>query len=161
MKGGMFRAVLLMMPVALVSVFSCTKEKSYEGGGVELRSKEYPLNAVGASGVNGQIVISENADSTFNVLVTLSKTVKDTVHVLHIHNGSTTSPGSIAVQLSPVTGTGDSATSLTSNIGEITLPDHSTQKATYDDMMGFAGYVDVHYSQAKSDSLIAEGAIGL
>jgi len=162
MKGGMPRIVLFMVPVALVGVllFSCTKEKSHEGGSMELRSKEYPLNAVGASGVNGQIVISENADSSFNVLVALSKTVKDTVHVLHIHNGSISNPGSIAVALSPVTGSGDSATSITSNVSEIVLPDNSTQKTTYDDMLGFAGYVDVHYSAAKSDSLIAEGTIG-
>jgi hypothetical protein len=93
-------------------------------------------------------------------LVTLSKTVKDTVHVLHIHNGSTSNPGSIALTLSPVTGTGDSATSITSNISKIVLPDSTTQKFTYNDMLGFTGYVDVHYSQFKTDSLIAEGAIG-
>jgi hypothetical protein len=144
-------------------VFVCFPEqkKSYEKGSSSgLRSKEYPLNAVGTSGVDGEIVISENADSSFNVLVTLGKTVKDTVHVLHIHNGSISNPGSIAVALSPVTGTGDSAQSITSNISEIQLPDSTTQKATYDDIIGFAGYVDVHYSAFKSDSLIAAAPIG-
>lgn len=165
MKGGMFRGLLLMMGIAWWSVclFSCAKEKSFEkGSGADstaLRSKEYPLNEVGGSGVSGTIVISENTDSSFNVVVSVVKSVQDTVHIVHLHNGSVGSNGSVAITLQSITGTGGEAQSETSHINEIILADASAQNMTYDDIINFTGYVDVHYS-AYSDSVLAAGAIG-
>jgi hypothetical protein len=163
MKRGLFRVSLLMLTIVLLTIIvsACSKEKSFEkgDGSGELRSKEYPLTEVNGSGVGGSIVISENADSTFNVLVKLNNSVQDTVHVLHIHNGSIDSPGSIAIPLAAITGTGGAVQSQTTNISEIVLPDNRTEPVTYDDMLGFEGYVDVHFS-AQTDSLIAQGTIG-
>lgn len=163
MKGGMSRVSLFVMLAALLVVcfFSCAKEKSFENkDATSLRSREYPLNEVGGSGVLGSIVISENSDSSFNVLVSVTKSVQDTVHVVHIHKGAVGSGGTVAVNLTPITGTGGATESETTNISEIVLPDNTTEKINYDGIMNFTGYVDVHYSALKSDSLLAEGAIG-
>ena len=53
-----------------------------------LRSKEYTLVPVGASGVGGKITILENADKTLALTVAMDNSVKDTIHVSHIHSGS-------------------------------------------------------------------------
>jgi hypothetical protein len=163
MKAGMFRSLLLVMGLALFTgcLYSCSKEKSFENGGdpSSLRSKEYALNEVGGSGVSGSIVISENNDSSFNILVSVNNSVQDTVHLVHLHNGSPGSGGNVALTLESITGTGGATQSETTNISEIELSDRSIEKMTYDDIIKFTGYVDVHYS-VNNDSLIAEGAIG-
>lgn len=153
----------LLMTLLLLGIVvsNCSKEKSFEKGNGSngLRSTEYTLGSVNGSGVDGRILISENADSSFNVLVNLNSSVPDTVHVLHIHNGSPDSPGTIAVALSSVKGTDGAVESLTSNIREVLLPDNTMQPMTYEGILGFTGYVDVHFS-AQTDSLIAQGKIG-
>jgi hypothetical protein len=163
MKRGLFRVSLLMMSIVLVSIIvsACSKEKSFENGDGSggLRSKEYPLNEVNDSGVDGSIVITENADSTFNVLVNLNKSEQDTGYVLHMHHGSISNPGAIAILLTAVTGTGGAVQSETNNIREVRLPDNTRERVTYDDMLSFEGYVDVH-AGTQTDPVIAQGTIG-
>jgi hypothetical protein len=163
MNRGLFRVSLLMMTIVLLSIIgsACSKEKSFENGdgSGQLRSMQYPLNEVNGSGVDGSIVITENADSSFNVLVNLNNSVQDTVHVLHIHNGSISNPGIIAVPLAAVTGNGGAVQSQTNNISEVLLPDNTKEPVTYDDILGFEGFVEVHFS-AQTDSVIAQGTIG-
>jgi hypothetical protein len=163
MKRGLFRVSLLMMSIVLVSIIvsACSKEKSFENGDGSggLRSKEYPLNEVNGSGVDGSIVITENADSTFNVLVNLNKSEQDTGYVLHMHHGSISNPGAIAILLTAVTGTGGAVQSETTNIREVRLPDNTRERVTYDDILSFEGYVDVH-AGTQTDPVIAQGTIG-
>ncbi|HQS52445.1 MAG TPA: hypothetical protein PLN99_11150, partial [Daejeonella sp.] len=64
----------------------------------------------------GKAIIAENADHSFNVNITLQNTVKDTVEVMHIHNGTIAAPGNIVIPLTSITGTGGQATGTTLNI---------------------------------------------
>jgi len=141
-----------------VLVYSCNKDDGYSNG--NSRSSEYALSAVNNSGVNGKVTITENADKSFNVLVNLDNSVKDTVHVMHIHNGSVAAQGGIAIPLTSITGTGGAAQGLTQNINSVTWPDNTVHGVTYDSILMFNGYVNVHYSMSKVDSIIAQGNIG-
>ena len=154
------RFIAAASAILFIFLYSCDKNDSYNNGNNKLRSQDYSLAAVDSSGVTGKVTISENADKSFNVLVKLDKSVKDTVHVMHIHNGSIASPGSIAVPLTPVTGTGSAAEGLTTNITSVTFADSSAHTFTYDSILNFKGYVNVHYSAYKIDSLISQGDIG-
>ena len=152
------RPLIMAMTLLSVVLFAC--EKSEENTTPALRSQEYAVSAVNGSGADGKIIISENADSSFNVQVNINNSVKDTVHVMHIHNGSVGTPGSIAIPLNGITGTGAAAQSTTMNIKQVILPDSSVQNITYSQILNFNGYVNVHYSAAQIDSLVAQGNIG-
>ncbi len=137
----------LAMAITLGATFmACDKNND----SISLRSKDYALVPVGQSGVTGKVTISENANKTFNVLMVLDKSVKDTVHISHIHTGSISSPGAVAISLSNILGTGTTAQATTANINTI----------TYDSVLNYNGYINVHYSASRLDSLIAQVNIG-
>jgi hypothetical protein len=150
------RGIVFAAVSTCVIMFACKKN---EDNVPQLRSTEYSLSPAGASHVTGKVTVTENADKSFNVKVALDSSVKDTVHVMHIHNGSVASPGSIAIPLTSITGTGAAASSQTLNIktamqGETSVP------ITYDSILVYNGYLNVHYSAARIDSLIAQANIG-
>lgn len=158
MKFVHARSLVIASAFLLFILSAC--EKSEENPDPTLGSKEYVLNEVNGSGAGGKITITENADSSFNVIVNVNNSVKDTVHILHIHNGSISSPGNIAIPLTPFTGTGAAAESRTMNIKQATLADSSTVNLTYNGILNYTGYLNVHYSASRVDSLIAQGNIG-
>ena len=107
----------LLITLFLLSLLltSCEK-KDAATSSATLRTKEVVLNATANSSVSGKAVIAENADHSFNVSITLQNTIKDTVMVMHIHNGSIASPGNISVPLIDIKGTGGTANGTTLNI---------------------------------------------
>ena len=148
-------AIALISALLPATMISCDKDDD-----VDARWKEYPLAATGASGVTGKIRFTENTDHSFNVLVSLNKSIKDTVHLVNILHGITTTPGSTAIALSNITGTGNAASSETKNIKQLKLPDNSMKNINYDSIIKFTGNVNVLYSATRSDSSIAKGNIG-
>ena len=148
-------AIALISALLPATMISCDKDDD-----VNASWKEYPLAATGASGVTGKVRFTENTDHSFNVLVTLNKSVKDTIHLVNILHGSTTTPGSTAIALSNITGTGNAASSETKNIKQLKLPDNSMKNINYDSIIRFTGNVNVLYSATRSDSSIAKGNIG-
>lgn len=139
----------LLLSVALGTTFvACDKDD--DDNLPDLRTKEYTLSPVNGSGVTGKVTVSENADRSFNVSIALDKSVKDTVHISHIHTGSIDAPGAVYIPLTSITGTGAAASSTTSNINTL----------IYDSLLTYNGYINVHYSASKVDSLIAQVNIG-
>lgn len=137
-------AIAIALGTAMVA---CEKDDS---GTPDLRSKTYNLSAVGASGVTGTVRITENSDRSFNLELALAASVKDTVHISHIHSGSISNPGPVAIPLASITGTGGAAQAITTNINTI----------TYDSLLNLEGYINVHYSAFNIDSLVAQTNIG-
>ena len=159
MKFVKFRsaiAIALMSAMLPVTMISCDKDDDNDN----LRSKEYPLAAVGNSGVTGKVTFKENTDKSFNVIVSVTKSQKDTVHLLNILNGTVANPGPVALNLANITGTGAAATSETKNVKQIKLADNSMKNVTYDSILKFTGHVKMVFSATKSDSTLASGNIG-
>jgi hypothetical protein len=148
-------AIALISALMPVFIISCDKDDD-----ASIRWKEYPLAATGASGVTGKVRFTENTDRSFNVLVTLNKSVKDTAHLVNIYHGSNITAGAIAITLANITGTGNTASSETKNIKQMKLPDNSLKNINYDSILKFNGNVNVLYSATRSDSSIAKGNIG-
>ena len=148
-------AIALISALLPATMVSCDKDDD-----VNARWKEYPLAATGASGVTGKVRFTENTDHSFNVLVTLNKSVKDTVHLVNILHGTTANPGPTAIALANITGTGNAASSETKNIKQLKLPDNSMKNINYDSIIKFNGIVNALYSATRSDSSIAKGNIG-
>lgn len=164
MKTISFKPLNLTSSLVIVLVLfsllltSCEK-KDAATSSATLRTKEIQLTATTGSSVTGKAVIAENVDHSFNVSITLQNTLKDTVMVMHIHNGSIASPGNISVPLTDIKGTGGAATATTLNIISGKSLTGATMSLTYDSIIKPTRYINVHYSAAKIDSIIAHGNI--
>jgi hypothetical protein len=155
---GLTIFVLVLSLIFSVSFSSCEK-KDVATTTATLRTKEITLTATAGNTVNGKAVIAENADHSFNVNITLQNTVKDTVLVMHIHNGSITSPGNISIPLTNITGTGSQATGTTLNIISGLSATGTTVALTYDSIIQPARYFNIHYSAAQIANVVANGNI--
>ena len=153
--------VILMLLLAFVfSIsFSSCEKADVATTTATLRTKEIILNSTSGNLQSGKAVIAENADHSFNVNITLQNTIKDTVMVMHIHNGSIPSPGAIAIHLTNITGTGGQATGTTLNITTATSATGATVPVTYDNIIIYAGYFDIHYSAKQITKVVANGNI--
>ncbi len=153
--------VILMLLLAFVfSIsFSSCEKADVATTTTTLRTKEIILNSTSGNLQSGKAVIAENADHSFNVNITLQNTVKDTVMVMHIHNGSITSPGSIAIPLTNITGTGGQATGTTLNITTALSATGTIVPVTYENIITYAGYFDIHYSAKQITKVVANGNI--
>jgi hypothetical protein len=150
-----YRSVITLTTLLIViSAGSCKKDEN------TLRQKEYSLAAVGTLGASGTVTVSENSDKSFNLKVSLNKSVKDTVHLVKMFSGSLTTPGAVALTLTNITGTGNTVSSETRNIKQIKLEDNSMKNVTYDSIINYKAFIRVYHSAFRGDSLIASGNIG-
>ena len=114
-------------------------------------SEEYELSAVGGSGISGAVTFSERINGNTLVVISLTGDASDSNRPTHIHTGSTVNPGGIAIHLTNVKN-GSSKTNITEfNDGT---------PVTYDELLSYAGYVNVHNAEGDLATLVAQGNIG-
>ena len=159
-----FNAIAIMIIAFFLTILMTISFTSCEKADVAtttatLRTKEITLNPTAGNLQSGKAIIAENADHSFNVSITLQNTVKDTVMVMHVHNGSIASPGTIAIPLSNITGTGGQATGTTLNIKTATSAAGPSVAVTYDKIITYLGYFIVHYSAGQIGNVVANGNI--
>lgn len=155
-----FAAAVATLLLLIFSIsFSACEKKDMATTTATLRTKEIILNNTTGNTQSGKAVIAENADHSFNVAITLQNTVKDTVMTMHIHNGSIASPGMIAIPLNAITGTGGQATGITLNIQAASSATGATVAVTYDNIITYTGYFEIHYSTAQMNKVITNGNI--
>ncbi len=127
-------------------------------GGNELTgtSKEYALALRDDSGTTGSLLLEQRNSGETLATITLDSVQNLTdgaSHPAHIHNNNAIEGGGIAVSFTPVSGT--TGTSMT----HIEATDDGTA-ITYDQLLGFDGYVNVHESAENLGTLIVQGDIG-
>ena len=116
-------------------------------------SKTYNMNAVANSGVSGTVKFQKRMNNETLVTLSLTGTTAGGDHPAHIHNNSVATGGSIALDLTNVNGT--SGKSLT-NVTKL----RSGAAITYDQLIAFNGYAQVHLSAASLGTILANGNIG-
>ena len=145
-------SLLIMIPLIFVS---CSSD---DGGYVnppstELNSKIYNLDAEGNFGVSGTAKFIENSDATLSIELDLQNTPTGGIHPAHIHINTAAEGGGIALTLEAVNGdTGKSKTTFT-NLDDGTA-------ITYQGLLDFNGYINVHLSATELSTLVAQGDIG-
>ena len=72
LTGGII--VLFMLLIS-----ACSKKDD-----LTLRNEQFPLVAIGNSGISGTVFIAENMDSSFNVTIRLNSSVQDSVHIMNV-----------------------------------------------------------------------------
>lgn len=124
------------------------------------RSTTYSLSAnqndgsVAPDGIPGSVTFRELTDGVTLVSLSLDPgtsdgaTGADVSHPSHIHNNSASEGGSIEYYLSPIDGTDTEARS-SKLVGE-----------SYDTLVSFDGYVNVHESVANLGDVVSQGDVG-
>lgn len=80
--------------------------------------------------------------------------------VMHIHNGSIVKPGTIAISLASIKGTGAQATGATLNITSGISATGATANLTYDSIIKPGRrYFNIHYSAGQFNKIVANGNI--
>lgn len=121
------------------------------------RSTSYSLSAntneggVASDGIPGTVLVQELTSEMTLVSLTLDTdgaTGADVSHPAHIHSNSASEGGGIEYPLSPIDGT-DAAARSSKLVGE-----------SYDTLVGFDGYVNIHESVANLQNVVSQGNVG-
>lgn len=110
-------------------------------------SKTYTLQSVSNNAISGTAKFTKRVSGEALVTIALTGTTPGVSSPAHIHIGSESQPGPIGIGLTDVNGTtGKSETSVTD--------------VTYDELLVYNGYINVHTSATEMAILIAQGNIG-
>lgn len=113
---------------------------------VEPLKTTYTLKAKDILGVSGSVTIAEKTSGGSESVVTIHLTGAPAgVHPAHIHMNSAIETGNIAYNLNSVS-TGDSSS--------------TTLSVTYNTLINYDGYVNVHLDTANMGTIIAQADIG-
>ena len=116
-------------------------------------STTYQLNSVSDPSISGTATVIDNNDNTITVELELQNTPSGGMHPAHIHFNTAAEGGDIAITL----GTIDGSTG-TSSVTFSALDDGTS--ITYEELLDFDGYINVHASADDLGTLVAQGDIG-
>lgn len=143
--------LLTLLTVAL-SITSCNDD-SEDGSGPTGNETVFVLSEKAVPGIAGTAKFIENKDNSTTIELTLSNTPTGGVHPAHIHLGNAATGGGVAITLGAVDGdTGMSSITIT------TLDDGTS--ITYNELLDFDGYINVHLSSGDLATIVAQGDIG-
>ena len=116
-------------------------------------SKTYDLNAVAVPSIEGSVEFIENDDNSTTITITLQNTPDGGQHPAHIHTNTAAEGGDISLTLGTVDGTTGVGTVTVSALNDGTM-------ITYDQLLAYNGYVNVHLSSSELGTIVAQGDIG-
>ena len=117
-------------------------------------SKIYKLNTVDVNGISGIARFDQRKNGNALVTLKLAGTPQNGMHPAHIHFNTAAEGGDIAVMLNDVNGaTGMSKTSVK------TLT--SGTAISYNSLLDYNGYINVHLSGSQLNVIVAQGDIGI
>ncbi len=117
------------------------------------KTKTYSLNSVADAAIYGTATIIEIDDNSIIVELDIQNTPTGGVHPAHIHVNTAVESGGVAISLTPVDGsTGKSSTNFN-------MKDDNTP-ISYNDLLDFDGYINVHLSASDLGTIVAQGDIG-
>ncbi|SFU28437.1 hypothetical protein SAMN05216480_101364 [Pustulibacterium marinum] len=116
-------------------------------------SMAYDLNSVANPDISGSATFYERMNGETLISVMLMNTPAGGSHPGHIHMNTAAEGGGIALTLTPVNG--DTGMSMTN----AAMLDDGTM-VTYDDLIDYDGYINIHASADDLATLVAQGDIG-
>lgn len=114
--------------------------------------KTYQLKSVAVPSISGTVTFEQKNKATL-ISIELTGTPNGGEHPAHIHFNSAAEGGGIAVSLDPVNGSSGKSKTL------VTQLDNGTP-ISYEELLDFDGYVNVHLSAAQLNVIVAQGDIG-
>jgi hypothetical protein len=115
--------------------------------------KSYVLKTKDVAGISGNATFEKRFNGETLVTLKLNGTPADGSHPAHIHMNSAEEGGAIAISLNSVNGkTGVSKTQVAKFNNDAAV--------TFDQLLMYNGYINVHLSAAKLATIVAQGNIG-
>lgn len=116
-------------------------------------TKTYDLSTVAVPGISGTATFIENDDNSVTIDLDVTGTPQNGSHPAHIHFNSAAEGGDIALTLGTVAGATGKSTITVSAL------DNGTP-VTYEELLDFDGYINVHLSASELGTIVAQGDIG-
>jgi hypothetical protein len=135
-----------------ILIFGCTSDENTERLN-QLKSRTVLLNAVSDPAISGLVQFTQNTNGTITVDLELINTTEGETHPVHIHHNNALDTGAIALTLNPISGTTGKSTTVVD-----ALDDNTT--LSYNQLLNFDGYLNVHQSATNLAVLIAQADIG-
>ncbi len=115
--------------------------------------KIYPLGSVSNAAISGTATFTKRVNGKTLVTLALTGTTAGVSSIAHIHTNTVAETGGVVVDLTAVNGsTGKSETSISKLNTGVAI--------SYDELLNFNGYINVHESASNLSTLIAQGDIG-
>jgi hypothetical protein len=113
----------------------------------------YALDSFAIPTIKGEAIFSQRNNGTTLVELKLEGTPEDGIHPAHIHVNSAAEGGGIAISLTDV----DGATGM--SLTQVAAFDDETP-ITYEGLLDYDGYINVHRSEADLGTIVAQGDVG-
>ncbi|WPP51071.1 CHRD domain-containing protein [Catalinimonas niigatensis] len=119
-------------------------------------TKGYDLALMTEDSVSGTLLLEQRKNGFTKATITLENTVEGGSHPAHIHANTAAEGGGIVISFAPVNGT--TGTSVT-NIRAFDA-DAGGEAVTYEQLLEYDGYVNVHLSADQLGTLVSQGDFG-
>ncbi|WP_397446695.1 hypothetical protein [Polaribacter sp. R77954] len=147
-----FTPILLLM-FSFIAFTSCDNDDEHLFSTSTGLAITYNLNEKAVPGISGTARFIKNLDASVTVVLAIDNTPAGGSHPAHIHANSALEGGGIVVSLNPVDGgTGRSVTTFSSK--------DDGSGITYEELLDFDGYINVHLSADNLGTIVAQGDIG-
>ena len=123
------------------------------GNALTGESVTYPLDSLSTPGIRGEATFFQRNNGLTLAVISLQNTPEGGIHPSHIHANTAAENGPIVISLNPVEG----SSGLSKN--SIRQFDDGTP-VTYEQLLTYDGYLNVHLSNTDLTTLVAQGDIG-
>lgn len=147
----LFKLLILVLPIAIM--MGCSSDDHITPIPSSQTSKSYALGSLDDNNVNGTAKFIKNEDNSITVELDFTAIPTGGMHPAHIHFNTAAEGGSIAITLGTVSGNTGFSTITFSAFDDGT-------PITYDELLNFDGYINVHESDSQLDIIVAQGDIG-
>ena len=144
---------ILFTLLLLTGLTSCSDDDDGTSDGPTGNSKTYSLGSVADPSISGTATFIENGNGTITIELDIFGTPDGGMHPAHIHFNTAAEGGDIALTLGTVDGTTGFSTITT---GELDNGD----AISYNELLTFDGYINVHLSPSELTTIVAQGDIG-
>lgn len=136
--------------ILMTAFTACKEEDELEPENLQTT---YELNSVTDPDISGEVVFTKLDATSTKLVIKLTGTKVEDTYPAHIHANSVSEGGGIVFSFNPVQGkTGISESTITK------LDDGTS--ISYEGLIAFDGYINVHLSATMMSTLIAQGNIG-
>ena len=144
-----------VLAIMVLPIYSCDNDDDDMGGVVEPtgETKVYTLGSVADPSISGMATFIEMSDGSTTIELDISGTPDGGMHPAHIHYNTAAESGDIALTLGTVDGTTGFSTITATELNDGT-------PITYDELLDFDGYINVHLSSSELGTIVAQGDIG-
>ena len=147
----LFKSLILVLP--LVVLMGCSSDDHITPIPSSQTSKTFALGSIDDNNVNGTAKFIKNEDESVTVELDFTAIPTGGMHPAHIHYNTAAEGGGIAITLGTVSGTTGFSTMTFTSLDDGT-------PVTYEELLSFDGYINVHESDSQLDIIVAQGDIG-